>query len=204
MKLFYLKQLISSLIKIFALRSKGIHINLRTTLEPNVNIGRHTNINAPSYLGTCSIGSYCAIAGRLVVRSSNHDPGFLNMNVAAQRHVMGSDVKVAGVATKPVSIGHGVWFGDSVIILPNVSIGNGVVIGAGSVVTKDIPDYAIAVGNPCRVIKYRFTPEVLDLLAPIEWWHWPKAKIRANRFLFEQDLSAMTLDEVRTLLENIQ
>jgi acetyltransferase-like isoleucine patch superfamily enzyme len=163
----------------------------------------YTNINAPSYLGTCSIGAYCAIAGRLVVRSSNHNTGFLNMNVAMQHRVVRSAVKVAGVSEKPVNIGHGVWIGDSVIILPNVSVGNGAVIGAGSVVTKDIPDYAIAVGNPCRVIKYRFSPDVLELLAPVEWWNWPLAKIRANRFLFEQDLSKMSLDEVRMLLESI-
>ena len=54
---------------------------------------------------------------------------------------------------RPVSIGHNVWIGGSVTILPGVTIGNNVTIGAGSVVTKDIPDNVVAVGNPCRVIK---------------------------------------------------
>jgi virginiamycin A acetyltransferase len=125
------------------------------------------------------------------------------MNVSVQRRVISSNVKVAGVAEKPVTIGHGVWIGDSVTILPNVSIGNGAVIGAASVVTKDVPDYAIAVGNPCRVIRYRFSPDVLGLLTRVEWWHWPLEKVRANRFLFEQDLSKMSFDEVQIFLESV-
>lgn len=54
---------------------------------------------------------------------------------------------------RPINIGDNVWLGGNVVVLPGVSIGNNAVIGAGSVVTKDIPDYAVAVGNPCRVIK---------------------------------------------------
>ncbi|SHG08519.1 sugar O-acetyltransferase [Chryseobacterium sp. OV279] len=53
----------------------------------------------------------------------------------------------------PIKIGDNVWLGGNVVVLPGVSIGNNAVIGAGSVVTKDIPDYAVAVGNPCRIIK---------------------------------------------------
>jgi len=56
---------------------------------------------------------------------------------------------------QPVIIGNDVWIGDRVIILPNVKIGDGVIIGAGSVVAKSIPEFAIVVGNPAKVIKYR-------------------------------------------------
>lgn len=64
---------------------------------------------------------------------------------------------------KPVIIGNDVWLGQRVIILPGVHIGNGVIVGAGAVVTKDVPDYAVVAGNPARIIKYRKTDEVRSI-----------------------------------------
>ena len=67
-------------------------------------------------------------------------------------------------------IGNDVWIGKNALILGGVNIGNGVVIGAGSVVSKDIPPYAIAVGNPIKIIRYRFPLETIELLEQIKWW----------------------------------
>lgn len=68
----------------------------------------------------------------------------------------------------------------NVTILPSVRIGNGAIIGAGAVVTKDVPDYAVVVGSPAKVIKYRFSDEEIDILNKSKWWEWPDEKIRAN------------------------
>jgi virginiamycin A acetyltransferase len=70
-----------------------------------------------------------------------------------------------------LSIGHGVWIGYGALVTPKVSrIGNGAVIGAGTVVTKDVPPYAVVVGNPGRIVKYRFPKVVIDEIEQSEWW----------------------------------
>lgn len=70
-----------------------------------------------------------------------------------------------------LNIGNDVWIGDQTLITPNVSkIGNGAVIGAGSVVTEDVPPYAIIAGNPGKLIRYRFNKDVIDKLEASAWW----------------------------------
>ncbi|XOV79159.1 MAG: CatB-related O-acetyltransferase [Aestuariibacter sp.] len=128
----------------------------------------------------------------------------LNMNAHAQKEFIHSSEPVAGFYDTLVKIGHGVWIGDSVIILPNVSIGNGAVIGAGSIVTKDIPPFAVAVGNPAKVIKYRFNQKIRDKLNDVQWWHWSEAKVKLNKPLFEADFSQLSEEECMAMLGKIR
>ncbi|MEA5501206.1 CatB-related O-acetyltransferase [Limnoraphis robusta Tam1] len=86
------------------------------------------------------------------------------------------DGRNKGVTT----IENDVWIGYEATILSGVKIGNGAVIGAKSVVAQDIPDYAIAVGNPARVKRYRFQPETIERLLALKWWNWDLKKILAN------------------------
>ncbi len=185
-------------------RMKGVHIAYGSIIMGDVKIGRYTRINAKSHLQTCRIGSCCAIAGRLIVRDTNHSTGHLNMQEYFQKTVLSSNVKIVGHAKGEVVIGNGVWIGDSVILLSGVHIGDGAVIGAGSVVTKSVPPYAIAVGNPAKVIKYRFENEVIKVLQNIDWWNWNKNKLEKNRSLFEKDFTGMTAMEAQKILESVQ
>lgn len=82
--------------------------------------------------------------------------------------------------SRKVWIGHDTWIGHGAIIRPEVKIGDGAVIGSGAVVTKDIPPYAIAVGVPAKVIKYRFPREIIDQLHGIEWWNWSYEKMKEH------------------------
>lgn len=77
-------------------------------------------------------------------------------------------------------IGNDVWLGRNVIIINGVNIGNGVIAGAGAVITKDVPDYAVVAGIPATIIKYRFSEEQIRKLNKIAWWNWSREKIAQN------------------------
>nr|WP_246566018.1 CatB-related O-acetyltransferase [Tissierella simiarum] len=77
-------------------------------------------------------------------------------------------------------IGNDVWIGSNAVILRGVKVGNGAVIGAGAIVTKDVEPYSIVVGNPARVIKKRFSEQIIESLEKIQWWNWSKEIIRKN------------------------
>ena len=72
------------------------------------------------------------------------------------------------------------WTGATATIMSGVKISNGAVVAAGSVVSKDVPPYAIVAGNPAKVVKYRFNEEQIEKLLSIAWWDWGEQKIRDN------------------------
>ena len=84
-----------------------------------------------------------------------------------------------------IRIGNDVWIGQKANILSGITIGDGAIIGAGTVVTKNVPPYAIVVGNPGVIKKYRFPQEWIDKLLMIAWWNWDDylIKQRINDFL---------------------
>lgn len=77
-------------------------------------------------------------------------------------------------------VGNDVWFGQNVTVLPGAHIGDGAIIGANSVVSGDIPPYVIAAGNPCKVVRSRFHPELTEHLLKLKWWNWDAEKIFCN------------------------
>ncbi len=78
-------------------------------------------------------------------------------------------------------IGHDVWIGRDATILPGVTVGNGAIIGSNAVVAKDVPAYAIVVGNPAKIVKMRFHTAEITRLQQIAWWHWPVEKITKHK-----------------------
>ena len=79
-----------------------------------------------------------------------------------------------------INVGNDVWIGATSTIMSGITIGDGAIIGAGAIITKDVPPYAIVVGNPGKVVKYRFTEEQIELLLKISWWNWDEDKIKDN------------------------
>ncbi len=78
-----------------------------------------------------------------------------------------------------VEIGNDVWIGHAATVLPGVCVGDGAVIGAGAVVTRDVPDFAIVAGVPARLLRYRFDPDLCTRLQRLAWWNWSHAQLQA-------------------------
>ena len=81
----------------------------------------------------------------------------------------------------PIEIGNDVWIGEGVIVLENIKIGDGAIIGAGAVVSKDIPPYAVVVGNPQVIKRSRFDPDRIEKLLEIRWWDWDNELIQKRK-----------------------
>ncbi|MBY5920540.1 CatB-related O-acetyltransferase [Ferrimonas balearica] len=124
------------------------------------------------------IGKFCAIAHgvKFIMPDANHATAGISTFPFA---VFGGKWAEAKPITdypfkkiKDTVIGHDVWLGFEVTVMPGVSIGNGAIIGSKSVVSRDIPPYAIAVGNPARVFRARFSEEEQATLEALAWWDW--------------------------------
>lgn len=129
------------------------------------------------------IGNYCSFARQLTFNiGRNHN--FKNVTTYPNSLIKKFfQKKIRSPYYKnpfQIIIGNDVWIGQSVTIMGGVKIGNGALIGANSVVAKDIPPYAIAVGNPARVIKYRFNEVTIKKLLAVKWWNWSLEKLADN------------------------
>ncbi|WP_299734837.1 CatB-related O-acetyltransferase [uncultured Roseobacter sp.] len=121
---------------------------------------------------------------RFITHSANHDMrGFSTFPFA----IHDPDRFMVYPASLPKGndtvVGHDVWIGADARILPGAQIGSGVIIGTGAVVGGTVPDYSVVVGNPGRVIRRRFAPEIITRLMAIAWWDWPIEKILAHEAL---------------------
>jgi virginiamycin A acetyltransferase len=147
---------------------KGVKIQSLATIKENViiensqlKIGHGTFIGRRTLISNCvSIGSYCSISHDVKIGMDNHEYGGISTSPLICPMIQG----------KPCEILNDVLISANVVIMAGVTLGNGCIIGANSFVNKDIPAYAIAVGSPARIIKYRFSNEKINALEESEWW----------------------------------
>jgi len=152
------------------------------------------NILSQDQGATLKIGKFCSIAGDVTIMlGGEHRIDWIttypfNIFFKEAKHLTGHP------ATKgDVIINNDVWIGEGAFILSGICIGNGAVIAARSVVTKDVKPYTIVGGNPAHEIKKRFPDEIIEKLLQIQWWNWPIEKIKENiPLLLSGDVQALT------------
>ena len=134
-----------------------------------VRIGAHTYVRSGSRLSlVSSIGRFCSIGGDVYIGQEKHTHPtnwlsthpFQYTNSPLSYHA----------PTELTVIGHDVWIGHSATIVEGLTVGTGAVVGTGAMVTKDVPPYAVVVGVPAKVVKYRYPPEVVERLLACKWW----------------------------------
>lgn len=139
-------------------------------------IGRFANIAAQVRLCPTHHPMTRASLHHFTYRSSMYDLGEDDSDFFTARRAHG------------VSVGHDSWIGHAAIVLPGVRVGIGAVIGAGSVVTRDVPDWTIVAGNPARVLRERFPETIRQRLAASRWWEMTHAELREHLPWFRLDV----------------
>ena len=154
----------------------------------DITLGRFATITGPgtvikSLKEKINIGSFSSIGQNVCITDFNHayeriTSSFINYMIFNEEYT--KDIVTKG----PVILEEDVWIGSNTVILPGVNIGRGSVIGAGSVVTANIPRYSIAVGNPARVIAKRFDDNKIEFLEELKWWEWSIEELEINKHIF--------------------
>ncbi|MGH7945933.1 MAG: acetyltransferase [Opitutaceae bacterium] len=157
-------------------------------------IGPHCSINEStfgdySYLAGhvsmvwTDVGKFTSIAAQTRINPGNHPTWRVTQHHSTYRRIQYGFDTVEDTEffqwrkDHRCTIGHDVWIGHGATVIAGKRIGTGAVVGSGAVVTKDIPPYAIAVGVPAKVIKFRFPPDVVEKLMAIAWWDWDRTTL---------------------------
>lgn len=140
-------------------------------IDKNVNIGKYSYISSGTkiYCNT-KIGAFCSIGPNVTIGPGNHDYNLFTTHPILYDRSWNKNILENNSINKKTIIGNDVWIGCNALILNGIMIGDGAVIGAGTIVTKDIPPYAIVIGNPGKIIKYRFNKGVINKLISEKWW----------------------------------
>lgn len=154
----------------------NVVIGENTYIAANVSIGDFTYINSGSYIENCVIGKFCSISSGVYICPVEHDYNLLTTHPISRKMR----------ESKVVRVGNDVLISLNVVVLQGVYIGDGAVIAAGSIVTKDVKPYEIVGGNPAKHIKYRFEDEKISRILKSEWWNWDieiiKNELKNNSF----------------------
>jgi acetyltransferase-like isoleucine patch superfamily enzyme len=171
----------------------------KTILGKNVKIGSFSTIFSSSikdysYVGSfCSvvstdIGKYCSIADFCLIGGASHPTTWVSTSPVFHtgKNIFNKNFtkNFYNPYEKKTTIGNDVWLGHNCIVKSGVTISDGCIIGAGSILTKNTGPYEIWAGNPAKLIRKRFEESIIIELINIKWWEWPNSKIRSKAIYF--------------------
>lgn len=191
----FIKNLFNPHISCLAFVSSNNEIDAKATIYRGVKIkgskvGAFSYISANTDVENAEIGKFCSISDHCRIGMGGHNinqlstsPIFTEAHNATKYQWITKDINAAPV--NKAIIGNDVLIGSHALILGGVSVGNGAVVAAGAVVTKDVPPYAVVGGVPAKVIKYRFSQDMIEKLQKVQWWDWTEDKLRSKIELFQ-------------------
>ena len=206
-----LKYIIGFLLNFF---NRGVSVFARidnlSRVSPKARILRNakvfnSSVSDYSYVGKNSsviyaeVGKFCSIGAGSIIGMGLHTLNNLSTSpLFTEKHnalgITWTKEESSVYPFKKVCVGNDVWIGARVMIMGGVHLGNGAVVGAGAIVTKDVPPYAIVAGVPAKIIRYRFSPEIIERLERIQWWSMTEEQLKNNIHLFQSgsiDLNAL-------------
>ena len=149
---------------------KKVMISKNVIVSADVSIGKYSYVNPRTTLENCTIGNYCSISAGVNICPEEHNLHAFSTHPLFERKER--------KRRKPVIIGHDVLISLNAVVLSGVHIGNGAVIGAGAVVTKDVLPYEIVAGVPAKHIGWRFDEETIKRIEKTNWWQNEPNKIK--------------------------
>ena len=173
-------------------------------------IGRYSYVGNDTDVACADIGQCCSISAHCRIGMGGHTLSHISSCPLFTQRINGCqeqwvDQDIHAVEEKRAVLGNDVWVGSHVLINGGVTVGHGAVIGAGAVVVKDVPPYAIVGGVPAKVIRYRFSPEIIEKLLELQWWNLPDETLKDHIALFQQDnFTVEDLAQFMDIIENEQ
>ncbi len=184
-------------VSIFAKIDNVSKVSKKARINSNVQVF-HSSVGDYSYIGggtnlvNAEIGNFCSISHNCAIGMGTHTLNYISTSPIFTERYNGTghswvSTNINAAHANAVKIGNDVWIGNRAMILDGVTIGNGAVIGAGAVVTKDVPPYAIVGGVPAKIIRYRFSEDIIEELLKLEWWNFPEEFLKKNIEFFQKN-----------------
>jgi acetyltransferase-like isoleucine patch superfamily enzyme len=156
-----------------------LYLNRNTQVGPDVLAEKYLGMNESCFIARATIGAFCAIGARTAINPFNHPTDWLSTH-EFQYHPKSFDwieeyndferLERTPEMFSPVVIGNDVWTGHNVNVMAGVNVGDGAIVAAGSVVTRDVPPYAIVAGVPASIKRFRFPEKTIERLLRLKWW----------------------------------
>jgi acetyltransferase-like isoleucine patch superfamily enzyme len=184
-------------------KGKGLQLGLKITIEntnvgsgvyignscyiSNSFIGNYSYVNSNSRIRNAVIGKFCSIGSGVKIELGSHPVDFVSTHPVF--YANNKPFKTFATHTyfqeyKKVIIGNDIWIGEDALIMGGVTIGDGAIIAAGSIVTKNVEPYAIVGGVPAKIIRYRFDEKVRAIIQKSQWWDKDHQWLQTNHLLF--------------------
>jgi acetyltransferase-like isoleucine patch superfamily enzyme len=190
--------------------SNFISINRRNYILRS-RIGSFTYTGIGTSIRSAQVGKFCSLAWDISIGGGNHDFDKVTTSPLWRFHKLSGELgKVKGELEKrydifgETTIGNDVWIASNVIVLRHVHIGDGAIIGAGAIVTKDVPPYTVVAGVPAKQMKKRFPDHIIEAMLEIKWWDWPVDVIKANiELIYNTKVDEEVIEKMKTIKATI-